>query len=159
MLVDYAVSGGNGTAKAKRVPFDLQLLVQNVRHGLAEKVEVQVPQGEIAVAQIAGKASPSDVDVNIPRSAVSSDKTFAVIIANEVYRREARVEFAANDEAVFRFMGSQNLTPAFWSASVSFKLGVTVVATIDFVRIVQFANSIYSVIASDALPISSVLLG
>lgn len=47
---------------------------------------------------------PSDVDVNIPesKSRKPNDKTFALIIANENYRREVPVEFAHNDGETFK---------------------------------------------------------
>jgi len=44
----------------------------------------------------------SDVDTNIPKTLQSNDKTFVVIIANENYAREVKVQFAANDGKVFR---------------------------------------------------------
>ena len=44
----------------------------------------------------------SDVSVNIPTTNVRNANTFAVIIANENYRREARVEFAHNDGETFK---------------------------------------------------------
>ncbi len=43
----------------------------------------------------------SDVDKNIPTSNVKNDNTFAVIIANEAYNKEAGVPFATNDGRVF----------------------------------------------------------
>lgn len=43
----------------------------------------------------------SDVDTDIPNTSVTNDKTFAVIVANEMYKRESRVPFAANDGNVF----------------------------------------------------------
>ncbi len=44
----------------------------------------------------------TSVDADIPVSKVRNDKTFAVIVANENYRREQGVEFAKNDGEVFR---------------------------------------------------------
>lgn len=46
-VVDYTVTGASGNVLAKKKPFDLQLLMQNVEQGLAEQVEVRVslPQG------------------------------------------------------------------------------------------------------------------
>lgn len=43
----------------------------------------------------------SDVDLNIPETGTSATSTFAVIIANENYTREAHVPFAARDGEVF----------------------------------------------------------
>lgn len=43
----------------------------------------------------------SDVDMNIPTTSVLSANTFAVIIANENYRREKGVDYALNDGNAF----------------------------------------------------------
>jgi hypothetical protein len=51
------------------------------------------------------KSVPTDtynVDIDIPVTNAVNDKTFAVIIANENYRRESRVEYAHNDGSIFR---------------------------------------------------------
>ena len=44
----------------------------------------------------------SDVDVNLPSNAVTNDKTFAVIFANENYQEEVKVEYAENDGEMFK---------------------------------------------------------
>ena len=46
-VVDYTVTGVSGNVLAKKTPFDLQLLLQNVEQGVAENVDVSVslPQG------------------------------------------------------------------------------------------------------------------
>ena len=41
-VVDYTVTGTNGSVLAKKKPFDLQLLMQNVEQGMAENVDVSV---------------------------------------------------------------------------------------------------------------------
>lgn len=51
---------------------------------------------EIQIASIS-----NDVDKNIPTTTVKNKNTFAVIIANEQYRREADVPYAQNDGSVF----------------------------------------------------------
>ena len=43
----------------------------------------------------------SDIDVNIPVSNTKQNNTFAVIIANENYQKEAQVPFAVNDGRTF----------------------------------------------------------
>jgi len=48
------------------------------------------------------KTEASDVGKNIPITNVKNNNTFAVIIANENYRREAKVEFALKDGETFR---------------------------------------------------------
>ena len=44
----------------------------------------------------------SDVDLNIPQAKAKNENRFAVIIANENYRRESKVEYANNDGSTFR---------------------------------------------------------
>ena len=43
----------------------------------------------------------SDIDTNIPKTNIKDDKTFVVVVANEMYKREDRVPFAANDGNTF----------------------------------------------------------
>lgn len=51
----------------------------------------------------------SDVDVNIPVNKEVNDKTFVVIIANEIYQKEIKVQFAGNDGKVFKEYCEQTL--------------------------------------------------
>ena len=44
----------------------------------------------------------SDIDVNIPINHQTSSNTFVIIIANENYQKEAKVQFAVNDGKVFK---------------------------------------------------------
>lgn len=44
----------------------------------------------------------SDVDMNIPFAEEDNSNTFAVIIANENYKRETKVDYAHNDGEIFR---------------------------------------------------------
>lgn len=44
----------------------------------------------------------SDVDINIPINTQINNKTFVVIIANENYTREVKVEYASNDGKIFK---------------------------------------------------------
>ena len=55
-VVDYTVTGMTGGVLAKKVPFDLQVLMQNVEQGMADSVDVMIklPTG---VFMIAGNAS------------------------------------------------------------------------------------------------------
>ena len=61
--------------------------------------------GESTPAQQGATPAPqpkeADVDRNIPVTGAVADKTFAVVIANEEYTREARVPFALRDGEVF----------------------------------------------------------
>ena len=60
-----------------------------------------VPLGGQQGGAILVSAQPADVDVDIPVAKEVADKTFAVVIANEEYTREARVPFAQRDGEVF----------------------------------------------------------
>lgn len=68
------------------------------------KRKVDVAHNSASVGDGASaKTSPakrSDVDINIPKAAGSRPNTFALVIANENYRRVAAVPFAANDGKV-----------------------------------------------------------
>lgn len=44
----------------------------------------------------------SDVDQNIPAATGTNDKTFAVVIGNEVYAKEIQVKYALNDARIFK---------------------------------------------------------
>lgn len=48
------------------------------------------------------KAPSSDVDVDIPEVSGENENTFAVIIANENYQEEVKVEYALNDGEMFK---------------------------------------------------------
>lgn len=177
-ITDYSVTATGGGSLQKKVPFDLQLLLQNTQYGLAEnvQVEVKVPDGVFMMdgetlskfntlnageakslvyslivnnnyaattipiqvkltekygkyaesktvnltlnqtlasskidvkaedngrAEIAIASLTSDVDKNIPVTNVKRENTFAVIIANENYKRASSVQFALNDGEVF----------------------------------------------------------
>jgi hypothetical protein len=62
----------------------------------------QAPAGNQNISTVNVAVGKADVDMNIPTTAARNDKTFAVIIANENYRRESKVEFAKNDGETFR---------------------------------------------------------
>lgn len=55
------------------------------------------------------KGGSSDVDIDIPESKKTNDKTFAVIIANEDYEMVAQVPMATNDGEAFRKYCSKTL--------------------------------------------------
>jgi hypothetical protein len=70
-------------------------------------IEIDVKQDNIVQTntRIENKTTvvgTADVDVNIPVSTQINDKTFVVIIVNENYQKEVKVQFAANDGRVFK---------------------------------------------------------
>lgn len=58
--------------------------------------------GKQTISTVSLSVGKSDVDINIPQSDVSNEKTFAVIISNENYQNEKKVEYANNDGYVFK---------------------------------------------------------
>lgn len=64
--------------------------------GISKK-KAEVDKTSITVGSGPTKA---DVDMNIPRGNSQADKTFALIIANENYRREGSVPYANNDGTI-----------------------------------------------------------
>lgn len=83
-------------AQNKRIELKLnQTLASN-------KIEVQEKAIESKSFTIETASLTSDVDKNIPEAKSSNaDNTFAVVIANESYNKEAGVPFAANDGKIF----------------------------------------------------------
>ena len=71
-------------------------------------VYVQAPQQQIAQQAVAlpstplPKAPTSDVDTDIPTTGGENSNTFAVIIANENYQEEVKVDYALNDGETFK---------------------------------------------------------
>lgn len=178
-ITDYALIGTTGTLQ-KKIPFNLQLLLQNVEYGDAQDVEVSIKVPEnvyiiegnqllefdsieagkvhsleysmiannnytatsipihINVKEKHGRyaesrtinlafnqvfasnkisvdeiiSSPrknieiatlsSDVDKNIPITGLNNNNTFAIIIANENYQNDAKVDYALNDGRIFK---------------------------------------------------------
>ncbi len=83
-------------AQDKRIDLQLnQTLASN-------KIEVKEIESEQKSFTIETASLTSDVDKNIPEvKPENTDNTFAVIIANESYNKEAGVPFAANDGKIF----------------------------------------------------------
>ena len=83
-------------AQDKRIDLQLnQTLASN-------KIEVEEIESEQKSFTIETASLTSDVDKNIPEvKADNTDNTFAVVIANESYNKEAGVPFAANDGKIF----------------------------------------------------------
>jgi len=69
-------------------------------------IYVQAPQQLMAQQVVAApeqaKKPSSDVDVDIPQVSGSNDNIFAVIIANENYQEEVKVDYAQNDGEMFK---------------------------------------------------------
>lgn len=72
---------------------DIKVDFSNHQQSETQQVKQQVQSVSI------GK---SDVDIDIPVNPQTADKTFAVIIANENYQKEVKVQFALNDGKIFK---------------------------------------------------------
>lgn len=59
--------------------------------------EISGPRKNIEIASLS-----SEVDKNIPETGVRNNNTFAIIIANENYQNDAKVDFALNDGRIFK---------------------------------------------------------
>lgn len=73
-IVDYAITSESGSTLKKKVPFDMQLLLQNVEHGNAENVTVDftVPAGVIVMNTEGTKKSYSNLAGGASKSIVYS---------------------------------------------------------------------------------------
>lgn len=86
------------SAKSKQpVSVDFSVPEQKPVNSMVPEIKQDVINEDIKTL-----AAKSDVDVNIPVANEKKEKTFAVIIANENYRRESQVEFALNDGKMFQ---------------------------------------------------------
>ena len=85
----------------------LNYTVANIEYNFAP-IDINVPSMPTAsaknqnISKVNLQVGKSDVAVNIPVSNTKNNKAFAVIIANENYRRESQVEFAQNDGETFQ---------------------------------------------------------
>ena len=86
----------------------LDYFVTNVDYRFApieidQNAITRMEKGEqkIRYAQLSN-AAKSDVDIDIPQSSLVNNKTFAVIIANELYKHEESVPYAKTDGESFR---------------------------------------------------------
>lgn len=69
-IVDYAITSANGSTLKKKVPFDLQVLLQNLQHGNAENVSVEmsVPKGVISMKPDATTERFSNLEGGVERN-------------------------------------------------------------------------------------------
>ena len=75
---------------------------QNEENSIDVKDNAEYNSAPQIIPVVENNRITSDVDINIPTSSKSQDNTFALIIANEHYKRESDVEYAINDGTVFR---------------------------------------------------------
>lgn len=64
---------------------------------IIKEKEINTKNQDIKIASIS-----SDIDKNIPEAINSNSNTFAIVIANETYSKEANVPYAVNDGNIFK---------------------------------------------------------
>jgi len=109
---ELAIIGMNFTASDRTYKYSnqasLNYTIANIDYNFAP-IDINTgtpqsaPQGQQNISTVdLSVGNQSDVARNIPVTNVVNDKTFAVIIANENYQSESRVEFAKNDGETFK---------------------------------------------------------
>ena len=71
------------------------------KHAANDAISVKKVAPERKLVSAGSSNGKSDVDRNIPVAGRINERTFALVVANENYRREVSVPFAANDGIVF----------------------------------------------------------
>lgn len=83
-------------AEDKTINLNINQNLANNNIVIKEK-ENNIKNQDIKIASIG-----SDIDKNIPQISNTNDNTFAIVIANETYNKEANVPYASNDGNIFR---------------------------------------------------------
>lgn len=71
-------------------------------NALTAATSTNAPVGGAKIVNSSVSVGKSDIDTGIPVSKKTNENLFAVIISNENYRRESKVQFANNDGEAFR---------------------------------------------------------
>lgn len=83
-------------AENKTINLHINQSITNNNIIIKEK-EINTKNQDIKIASIS-----SDIDKNIPEAINSNSNTFAIVIANETYNKEANVPYAVNDGNIFK---------------------------------------------------------
>lgn len=83
-------------AENKTIILHINQSITNNNIIIKEK-EINTKNQDIKIASIS-----SDIDKNIPEAINSNSNTFAIVIANETYNKEANVPYAVNDGNIFK---------------------------------------------------------
>lgn len=83
-------------AENKTINLHINQSITNNNIIIKEK-EINTKNQDIKIASIC-----SDIDKNIPEAINSNSNTFAIVIANETYNKEANVPYAVNDGNIFK---------------------------------------------------------
>lgn len=107
-LAEYVFSMPDGTKYKYSNQASLTYAVADVKYNL-ESIEIDrtalganQPRGKQTISTASFAFGTSDVDVNIPVSETLKPNTFALIIANENYQNERKVDYAYNDGQVLK---------------------------------------------------------
>ncbi len=82
-----------GTEAMGKLGADITVASNKKSDNTVESNKVQQNKNSVAI---------SDIDQNIPMTSSTAENTFAVIIANEKYSNESKVEYAINDGRTFK---------------------------------------------------------
>jgi hypothetical protein len=83
------------TYSANNITYNFKPIEVNVKQDI-------ISQNNTKIENISSAVGIADVDVNIPIINHINDRTFAVIIANENYQKEVKVNYAVNDGKIFK---------------------------------------------------------
>lgn len=83
-------------AENKTINLHINQSITNNNIIIKEK-EINTKNQDVRIASIS-----SDIDKNIPEAINSNSNTFAIVIANETYSKEANVPYAVNDGNIFK---------------------------------------------------------
>lgn len=83
-------------AENKTINLHINQSITNNNIIIKEK-EINTKNQDIRIASIS-----SDIDKNIPEAINSNSNTFAIVISNETYNKEANVPYAVNDGNIFK---------------------------------------------------------
>ena len=93
-IVDYTLTGTSGGSLSRRVPFDLQVLLQNTKHGRAENVnvEISVPNNVFLISG-SGREHVGQVRGSETRSLV-----YTLVVNNEYTASTIPVQFRISEK-------------------------------------------------------------
>lgn len=105
-LAEMTFVGGNNKKFTYNNQASLDFFITHVDYNFAaieidQKAVERMQRGEQKISY-ANLSTMSDIDVNIPKSKTANENTYAVIIANELYKNEQSVPYAKTDGESFR---------------------------------------------------------
>ena len=92
-VTDYSVTASTGTILKKRLPFDLQLMLQNIKHGRADNIQVNIELPE-NVLLIDGKKNST---INTLDGGESTSVVYSLIVNNKYDNTEIPIKVHVNE--------------------------------------------------------------